>query len=153
LLLLATCLFSLPACGQNATQRAKIVSSTKVGALQQLQERHGGQYQRNFAKALRLAKAKGWPVEKKQDNGSLVYLYGVNEFEQPLYVSSTNLNAAITTSTNEIQEGGATGLSLTGDGLVIGMWEVGRTRTTHVEFEDRATQVENSGSPAFSDHA
>src|SRR5690606_27378136 len=65
----------------------------------------------------------------------------------------TNLNAAITTSTNEIQEGGATGLDLTGDSLVIGMWEVGRTRTTHVEFEGRATQIENSGNPAFSDHA
>lgn len=152
-LLLATCLISLQAFGQNAVQKAKIVSKSNVVELRQLQQKLGKSYQANYAKALRMAKAKGWPVEKKLDNGSIVFLYGVNQFEKPIYVTSTNLDAAITTSTNEIQEGGSTGLDLTGEGMTIGMWEVGTTRLTHQEYNGRIAQVDNSGSPPLSSHA
>src|SRR5690606_38763657 len=90
-LLLATCLISLQAFGQNAVQKAKIAGKTNVVELRQMQQKLGKDYQANYAKALRIAKAKGWPVEKKLDNGKVVSLYGVDQFEKPVYVISNNL--------------------------------------------------------------
>mgnify|MGYP006209223489 CR=1 FL=1 len=58
-ILLAVCLCSLQAFGQNAVQRANITSKNKVVELKQLQQKFKRSYQLNYAKALRLAKIKG----------------------------------------------------------------------------------------------
>ena len=151
--LLSVCLLSFQAFGQTAAQKAKIIGKNSAVELQQLQQRLSSKYQLNHAKALKLAREKGWPIQKRLDNGSLLFLYGIDRFEQPIYVSSTNLDAAETTSTDEIQAGGTSGLELTGDSLTIGMWEVGTPLLTHQEYDGRMVQVESSGSPGLSDHA
>ena len=55
-----------------------------------------------------------------------------------------NLNAAVTTGANNLQPGGALGLSLTGKGLVVGIFDQTRPKPDHVEFQGRLTQIDGS---------
>jgi hypothetical protein len=63
-----------------------------------------------------------------------------------------NVNAADTTNTDQIRTGGGLGLSLTGAGVTVGVWDGGRIRQTHTEFNNgnRVTVVDNA---ALSDHS
>ncbi len=66
----------------------------------------------------------------------------------PLRIIQTyNLNAAISISTNQVWPGGATGLNLTGTGVILGIWDGGQVRTTHQEMTPRATQRDKFVSP------
>ncbi|MEO0688558.1 MAG: S8 family serine peptidase, partial [Cyanobacteria bacterium J06649_11] len=73
-------------------------------------------------------------------------------------VKPTNLIAADTTNTDQIQPGGQLGLNLTGAGLTVGVWEAienstnsWRVRDTHEQLNGRVTLVDAGTS--FSDHA
>jgi hypothetical protein len=65
----------------------------------------------------------------------------------PLYFTNFNLNAARTISTDKVQSQ----LGLTGTGIVLGIWDGGKVRTTHQEFGNRVTQKDNATS--LSSHA
>ncbi|MFH1419640.1 MAG: S8 family serine peptidase [Planctomycetota bacterium] len=60
----------------------------------------------------------------------------------PFYYITHNLDAADSLSTDECWPGGSTGYGLTGAGVRLGIWDGGGTRTTHIEFSGRATQIE-----------
>jgi len=70
---------------------------------------------------------------------------------QPQYDMTYNRQAAISTSTNHVQDGGRSGFNLMGADMIIGEWDGGGTLTSHVEFEGRAIQRDNPFSP--SNHA
>lgn len=59
---------------------------------------------------------------------------------QPRYDMTYNRQAAISTGTNHVQEGGRSGFNLKGADMIIGEWDGGGTLTSHVEFEGRALQ-------------
>ncbi|MCR9294280.1 MAG: S8 family serine peptidase [bacterium] len=60
--------------------------------------------------------------------------------------ASTNVDAADTTNTDQLQPGGSSGLNLTGAGYTVGVWEAeGLVRATHQELAGRV-QVIDSGS-------
>ncbi|EAY31721.1 S8 family serine peptidase [Microscilla marina] len=65
----------------------------------------------------------------------------------PLYFTNFNLNAARTISTDKVQAQ----LGLTGTGIVLGIWDGGKVRTTHQEFGNRVTQQDNA--TTLSSHA
>lgn len=58
----------------------------------------------------------------------------------PLYYQTTNANAAMSVSTDKCYPAGMGGLSLTGFGVTLGIWDAGAVRAGHVEFGGRATQ-------------
>ncbi len=83
-----------------------------------------------------------------------IELMYVDESGMPRYFHTHNLNAARTISTDNVWPGGDAGYDLTGDGTSsseLAVWDGGGVRTTHQEFENRATQIDNPGS--YSDHS
>ncbi|XZF61792.1 MAG: S8 family serine peptidase [Gloeotrichia echinulata DVL01] len=54
-----------------------------------------------------------------------------------------NLAAANTTRTNTLWPAGGLGLDLTGAGVTVGVWDGGAIRSTHQEFGNRVTIVDN----------
>ncbi len=114
-------------------------------------------FNNNYAKALSMAKSKGWPLSYKGRNGGLAVLNGVNEFGFPEYVTTySNLIAAASTRANQLWPGGSTGLNLTGSSNNmknrLGIWEVGGSVLgTHVELNGRITQKDNP--TGVEDHA
>lgn len=71
----------------------------------------------------------------------------INEFDLPIYFGTTNLDAAIYTSTNKLHSGGGLGLNLIEAGMTAGECDGGAVLTTHQEFNNigstRVTQKDS----------
>jgi hypothetical protein len=70
---------------------------------------------------------------------------------RPYYDRTLNQQAAISTGTHHVQEGGRSGFNLMGTNMIVGEWDGGGVLTAHVEFEGRAIQRDDPFAP--SNHA
>jgi subtilisin family serine protease len=93
----------------------------------------------SVARALEAARMHGWPTA--MDNARLV---GLRADGSPLYEMNHNRTAAQTIGTHRLRPGGDLGLDLTGEGMTVGMWELGVPRTTHREFQGRIRIADGS---------
>lgn len=82
------------------------------------------------------------PLRFRDSNGNLVLLVDVDETGIPIYKSTHNEGAAITTGVNTLQSGGDLGLNLEGEGMVVGVWDGGLV--SHSEFGDRILSAQGS---------
>jgi hypothetical protein len=122
--------------GQTKEEKAKILKQTKVEYLLDYAKEKSKKYQANKAKAIELAKEKGWIISKQIEGGGYMELQGVTEDGRPLYYITHNANAAVTTSTDKVYSGGGLGLDLDGTGMTAGEWDGGDVLTTHQEFNN-----------------
>ncbi|MDE3252689.1 MAG: S8 family serine peptidase, partial [Bacteroidota bacterium] len=109
----------------------------------------------NYAKAMSMAKQKGWELTIQSKNGRKGVLIGVDNFGYPkYYMTNNNTIAAATTRANQLWPGGSTGLSLNGSSAnmknKIAIWDGGSVLGSHVELTGRITQKDNPSS--ISDH-
>lgn len=105
-------------------------------------------------KALVMAETKGWPVTYTED-GSFHELMSLTKDNQPIYYKTTNVNAAISTRANFLNNGGGLGLNIDGQGMTAHVWDGGPGRTTHQEFDGQGGANRLSvgdGSGSGSDH-
>jgi hypothetical protein len=100
-------------------------------------------YAEDFARQNRI------PVRRVFDDGRVIEIRRITQFGQPLYLTTHNINAARTTSTEKVWQNGGLGLDLAGAGIVIGVWDGGPVRRTHSEFEGRARIIDNNTDPIF----
>jgi hypothetical protein len=96
------------------------------------------------------ARSNGLPERVVFRDGTIREIRRLSPTGRPIYNKTFNLNSARTISTDKVWEGGAAGLELTGAGVVLGIWDGGKVRTTHVEFEGRASVLDNASE--LSDH-
>jgi PKD repeat protein len=94
----------------------------------------------------------GIPYLLKLENGEVAELNFFDESNAPVYYTIFNTRAAITTSTNALQQGGSLGLNLTGKGMTVGIYDQTRPKPDHIEFQGRLTQVDGS-TETISNHA
>jgi hypothetical protein len=110
----------------------------------------------NYAKAMSLAKEKGWQISIKNKEGRVGQLVGVDFLGFPkYYISQNNTIAAATTRANQLWPGGNSGLGLTGSAASLknklGVWDEGKILATHVELIGRITQKDLASN--IEDHA
>lgn len=96
--------------------------------------------------AMDMAKAKGWPLTIKKEDGTFSELMKLDDNGQPVYYTTSNAGAAITARANKVYPGGSAGLALTGAGVTAGIWDGGQVRTTHVTFATGRVVQMDSGS-------
>jgi hypothetical protein len=126
-------------------------TETQVEALNAFAAQKAVEMQRQKEEAIRWAQANGFAVRSEGPNGSIIEIQKVVD-GKPYYYTTDNVDAAISTRTNEINPGGSLGLSLTGLGYdKLGEWDGGAVRGTHQELAGRVTQVD--GATTLSDHA
>ncbi len=99
-----------------------------------------------------MAASKGVPVKLFLDEGKVGELRYFDEKGAPVYYITYNIRAAATTQTDALQPNGDLGLSLTGKGMTIGVYDQTRPKPDHVEFGGRVRQVDGS-SEVISNHA
>jgi PKD repeat protein len=87
-------------------------------------------------RATAYAKAHNVPMTFRDHNGNYVYMIGVDESGFPIYRTTLNAGAAITTGVPALRTGGSLGLNLEGDGMVVGVWDNGLVKD-HAEFGNR----------------
>ncbi len=80
----------------------------------------------------------GLPVRKVGYGGRIIEIQRIEDGVFPRYNETHNLNAARTVSTDKVWHGSAGGFHLTGNGILVGMWDGALIRTSHREFGSRA---------------
>ncbi len=110
----------------------------------------------NYAKALSMARTKGWSLTITSREGRTGVLVGVDDFGFPKYViTNNNTIAAATTRANQLWPGGSSGLNLSGSSAnmknKLAIWDGASVLATHQEFVGRIIQKDNPS--ATSDHS
>jgi len=91
------------------------------------------------------------PLRKVFQDGRIIELQGFDNGLPTYYTTTSNVVSAATISSNKVHPGGGAGLSLNGNGVLLGIWDGGRTRITHQEFNGRVSQMD--AAIDLSDHA
>jgi VWFA-related protein len=123
--------------------------------LQELAEKFASEWEQERAEVEAYAERKGIPIRRETPDGRTVILKRI-ENGKPLYEIDLNREGAETSSVDEVHPGGSLGLSLTGAGETLGIWEAGNLPlASHQEFEDSGGQsrVSLRGSAPTDDHA
>ncbi len=116
--------------------------------LERLARVENEKYVKAFARAQIYAQQKNVPLISYDANGNIIQLVDVDEFGAPVYRSTTNAGAAITTGVTKLRQNGGLGLNLEGEGIKIGIWD-GGVVFDHTEFDSRVMFKENN---TISDH-
>lgn len=136
---------------QTAEEKAQILAATNVAELNRLAPIYDSIFKAQKQEALNMAAANGWKIRYAKENGGVAELIRLDENNNPVYFSTDNAGAAITTRANRLNSGGSLGLSLDGQNMTIGVWDGGKVRNTHNLLTPRVTQVDNA--TALSAHA
>lgn len=94
----------------------------------------------NREKAEETALKSGWPLKEKNKDGGGIELRELRRNGMPVYLSTGNLTAAKTVSTNKVWSGGGLGFNLSGSGITLREWDENAVRQTHQELTGRVTQ-------------
>jgi len=130
-------------------------TTTNIEKLNELSDQFAKDWELQQERVSEFATTNNLQVRSEDENGRIIQMVDVVD-GIPLYMTTTNLGAAITTRASELWEGGSLGLGLSGEGYdKLGEWDGGKVRTTHQEFNNtgtpRVTQMDNTSS--ISDHA
>lgn len=101
--------------------------------------------------AVALAVLYGIPLRQEFPDGTITELIRFENGKPIVYITN-NVNAALTTRANRVHPGGAAGLSLTGSGITLGIWDGGSVRTGHQEFGGRVVIGDGSGTSNHATH-
>ncbi|PTB96319.1 peptidase S8 [Marivirga lumbricoides] len=85
--------------------------------------------------AIAIAKAKGWELTLKMEDGSYAELQRVTTDGYPIYYTTYNVAAARSTRANHLNSGGSLGLNLNGQNMTAHVWDGGLARSTHQEYD------------------
>ncbi|HSP41261.1 MAG TPA: S8 family serine peptidase, partial [Luteolibacter sp.] len=103
---------------------------------------------RRLASARAKGRAMGLPLRFKKPGGGTQELIDFKG-EEPVYLTTLNTNAAISTGANLLS---TSPYSLNGAGLTVGVWDAAGGRPTHQEFSAGSRLVNKNG-PATDEHA
>lgn len=92
------------------------------------------------------------PLTIYLENNKRAQFQYLDEDNHPVYYTTHNVTAAITTGARALQPGGSLNLDLNGEGMVVGIYDQTRPRANHNEFDNRVTQVDGS-TETISNHA
>jgi subtilisin family serine protease len=101
---------------------------------------HFAEQQRNVTT---YAQSHNQPVFFKDENGNPVYMVGITASGLPIYWTTLNADAAVTTNVVSLRSGGTAGLNLLGEGMRVGVWDGGRVKD-HIELGQRIISKEGT---------
>lgn len=136
---------------QTEADKAKILAETNVSELNRLAPIYDSIFKAQKQAAWNMAAIKNWKTKYTTTNGGIVELIRLDENNNPIYFTTDNAGAALTTRANRLNSGGSLGLSLDGQNMTIGVWDGGKVRNTHNLLTGRVTQIDNAS--ALSAHA
>ena len=132
LITLFVTLFSLTLHSQTDIQKAKLRQLSKIWEAEAVQQKE---------QAITKAKQMGWPIRLEMENGQTSELIRLDE-GRPVYFITENATGAALINSDELYSGGAAGLSLSGAGITMGIWDGGSVNSAHQELTGRVTQLD-----------
>jgi subtilisin-like proprotein convertase family protein len=135
LLLISSLSLSFIGFSQTKLEQEKIKKNYDLPKLSKLSQTFKANFYKEKEKALQMARQKGWRIKYTDSNGSLYELMQVSEDGFPMYYKTDNSDAALSTRTNWLHNGGGLGLNLEGQGMTAYIWDGGLARSTHQEYD------------------
>lgn len=111
--------------------------------LQATARRFSSEWNQQYQSAQFWAAMNSWPLEFTNARGETGTLVGVDG-QHPIYYFRRDRAGSLTIGAGPVWPGGATGLNLSGAGVIIGIWDGGAVGQ-HPEFGNRVTVVDGSG--------
>lgn len=135
----------------------ELVSASKHQELLNLSSILKQRFDVNHKQALIMAKKKGWPIFRIENDGTVVSLQRINSLGIPVYLKTFNNSAAaMATQTNFVQPEGSLGLNLSGSSTFmngrLGIWDGGKIYAGHQEFNGKDLTMKDDAS-ILSEHA
>jgi subtilisin-like proprotein convertase family protein len=138
------------ASAQTEQEVQKIIAHYDLEYLKELQLQFAKKQKIEKAKALEAAKINNWQEFRTNSNGSVDELMKLAADGTPLYYSTNNLAAAISTRASFLQSL----YNLKGQGMTARVWDGGKVRASHQEFGNRVSVIDaTAGSSGNSGHA
>ncbi len=128
---------------QNKTQKQKVAEQSNSAVLKSFSDRSKIVFFQEKSKANDMAKKFNWPLTLKKDN-TFSELVGVSKDNLPIYYSTFNEGAGITSRANKLHSGGSLGLNINGENITAGVWDGGAGLTTHELFSGRLQVLDNT---------
>jgi hypothetical protein len=114
-------------------------TTTNKEALEQIAREQDVEWQQMKIRAEQYAEQHNIPIVRVLDNGTIIQLVDVED-NKPVYYKTDNDGAAITTRAYQLWEGGSVGVIIEGEGYnKVGIWDGGKVRATHQEFNNTGT--------------
>ena len=147
LVFLAFCIIGF---AQTPSERDAIKKTYDLNVISQLEAKAQRIYKNDQTEVLAYAQANNVPLVQETMNGGIAVLSKIIA-GNPIYMTTDNEGAAITTNTNALFNGGSLNLNVEGQNMIMGIWDGGLVRPTHEIFNGRASQMD--GATAISNHA
>lgn len=116
---------------------------TNVEALEQLSIEFRERYEREHAIAVDWAAQRGISMRQVTPDGREIELMYFRD-GRPVYYTTDNMDAAISTSTDVCWVGQETGYDLSGDGVTLHQWDGGWVRLSHIEFQSQVNWADGT---------
>jgi len=137
---------------QSPEQKAAIIKTYDLEAISKLSAELKAKNEANRKRAHELAGIYGWPLVIEDEKRGSIILTGVTEDGNPRYTANRNdgvVGSAHTARVNALRTGGSLGVNLRGQGMTVGMWEVGYPRKAHVELSGRIADGSQTDGGSF----
>jgi len=136
-LFLNVCLFSTTffAFSQTKNEANQITKNYNLKKLKGLSKKYQETFFREKQKALEMARLKGWRIKYTDGKGSNYELMKIDDRGEPIYYQTHNSDAALSTRTNWLHNGGGLGVDIEGQGMIAYVWDEGLARSTHQEYD------------------
>ncbi len=141
--LLLMLLFPVLVFSQTNEEKKRIISQSNIKTLKAIAQKSSFQFNENKRKAQELAKIKNWPLFTFKDS---IYseLIGVTLDLKPIYYSTYNEGAGLTSRANKLYTGGSLGLNINGENMTAAVWDAGSGMPSHELFSGRLQLMDNS---------
>ena len=136
---------------QSPEQLVRVKKETNSKKLQADANIYRQQAEEQKAIAVEAALQNGWPITIETEN-NFAEIQRLDENGNPVYYTTTNSDAAITTSTNKLYSGGGLGLGLSGSGMTVGEWDGAAVFTSHEDFNNTGPVRVTQKDAAVLDH-
>jgi len=134
---------SLSSYGQEQAMSAKVLESTNVDALQKIAKEKATEFEKNYNKAVDIAKQRGMPING-EENGKAFGLVGYDEESGSLKYYTTFNNVTVGSSLQTANAKPLHADGIIGEGMIVGVWDGGAGLTNHLAFQGGRYQLKNN---------
>ena len=115
---------------------AQVKGQRKPITLSDFSKTRADHFRREEAKAKAFSSSTHKALTFTDKTGTHIRIVGVNEHGIPIFRTTLNADAAITTGAVQLRAGGFLGLNILGEGMLVGVWDAGLVKD-HIELGQR----------------
>ena len=136
--------FALSVNAQTKEERVKNVEGVDKAKLKALKTDLQRQHVASEARVLKYLKAHAKVKRTFMKNGSIHYLHHIDRDGNPVYINTkNNRDSGVLIKSDQLYKGGSIGADITGEGMIVGVWDGGEVRSTHELLAGKVTMQPN----------